>query len=86
MTQSRDPNLGSQARGAAETLMRHYRFGAYRVIRDPEGVVSLWAIEGSPNAQFSISFVDKGRVYNRLEDLSDNYLKSFVDYVRKSVR
>ena len=86
MTQSRDPNLAAQARGAVEALLRHYRFGAYRIIRDPEGVVSLWAIEGSPNARFSISFVDKGRVYNRLEDLPDNYLKSFVDYVRKTVR
>lgn len=83
---NRDFKLYGQAQDAAETLMRHYRFGAYRVIRDPEGFVSLWAIEGSPRAPFSISFVDKGRVYNRMEDVPDSLLKSFVEYVRKSVR
>ena len=86
MTPDRDLNLYNQAKRAAETLLRHYRFGAYRVIRDPEGVVSLWAIEGTPKAPFSISFVDKGRVYNKIEDVPDYLLKSFVEYVLKTVR
>jgi hypothetical protein len=77
-------NLSSQAKEAAASLMRRYRHGAYRAIRDPEGVVSLWAIEGSPNAPFSISFVDKGRVYNKIEDVPDHVLKAFIDHVRKS--
>jgi hypothetical protein len=50
-------NLYNQAKFAAESLMRHYRKGAYRVIKDPEGVISLWAIEGNPNDPFSISFL-----------------------------
>ena len=86
MTPIRDINLYSQAISAVESLMRHYRHGAYRVIRDPEGVVSLWAIEGCPNSPFSISFVDKGRVYNNIGDVPDYLLKSFINYVRKSVR
>lgn len=86
MTLNRDLNLLSQARSAVITLMRHYHHGAYRVIRDPEGVVSLWEIEGSPLAPFSISFVDRGRVYNRIEDVPDPVLKSFLEYVRKSIR
>ncbi|NTV51364.1 MAG: hypothetical protein HGA69_00820 [Desulfobulbaceae bacterium] len=86
MTHNSDFNLYSQAKSAVATLMRHYRYGAYRVIRDPEGVVSLWAIEGSPHAPFSITFVDKGRVYNRIEDVPDSVLKSFLEYVRKTVR
>jgi hypothetical protein len=64
--------------------MRHYRHGAYRVIRDPEGIVTLWEIEGSPNAPFSISFANKGRVYNKIEDVPDDLLKSFLEYVRKA--
>jgi hypothetical protein len=86
MTLNRDLHLYSQAKIGIEALMRHYRCGAYRVIRDPEGVVSLWAIEGSPHAPFSLTFVDKGRVYNRIEDVPDPVLKSFLEYVRKSIR
>jgi hypothetical protein len=86
MARNRDAILYSQAKSGVEALMRHYRYGAYRVIRDPEGVVSLWAIEGSPHAPFSITFVDKGRVYNRIEDVPDPVLKSFLEYVRKSIR
>ena len=79
-------NLYSQTKNAVESLMRHYRHGSYRAIRDPEGVVSLWAIEGKPNAPFSISFVDKGRVYLKIEALPDDFLRSFIEYVRKAVR
>lgn len=66
--------------------MRCYRHGAYRAIRDPEGAVSLWAIEGSPTAPFSLSFVDKGRVYNNINDVPHAFLISFIEYVRKTVR
>jgi hypothetical protein len=86
MTVVKNTNFYSQAKVATESLMRHYRKGAYRVIRDPEGVISLWAIEGNPNDQFSISFADKGRVYNKIEDVPDDMLKSFLEYVRKTVR
>ena len=82
----RDITIYNQAIVAVATLMRHYRHGAYRAIRNPEGVVSLWAIEGSPNAPFSISFVNKGRVYNKIEDVPDEMLKSFLEYVRKTIR
>jgi len=75
-----------QARNALEMLRRHYRNGAYRAIRNPDGVVSLWAIESSPATPFSLSFVEKGRVYNRIEDVPEDMLKSFVAYVLKSVR
>ena len=86
MTPTRNIDLYNQANSAVEILLRYYRHGAYRAIRDPDGVVSLWAIEGKPNAPFSISFVDKGRVYYSLDDVPDYVLKSFVEYVRKSVR
>lgn len=81
-----DSEIVTIAKSAAALLMRNYRHGAYRVIRDPEGVVSLWAIEGNPHAPFSISFVDKGRIYNNIDDVPDYVLKLFVEYVRKTVR
>lgn len=76
----------SLAKSAVASLMRRYRHGAYRAIRDPEGAVSLWAIDGSPNAPFSISFVEKGRVYNNIDDVPHVFLISFIEYVRKTVR
>jgi hypothetical protein len=78
--------IRTSAKIAVQALMRHYRHGAYRAMRNPEGVISLWAIEGSPGAPFSMSFVDKGRVYHRIEDVPEDFLKSFVEYVRKSVQ
>ena len=86
MTKIRDINLINQAKNAVQLLMIRYRYGSYRVIRDPEGVVSLWAIEGNARAPFSISFVDKGRVYINIEDISPDFLRAFLDYVRRSVR
>ena len=82
----KNTNLYSQAKLAAESLMRHFRKGAYRVIRDPEGVISLWAIEGNPNDPFSISFANRGRIYNKIEDVPDEMLKSFLEYFSKTVR
>ncbi len=86
MTPDRDGEIYSQAKNAVAILMRHYRKGAYRVIRDPEGAVSLWAIESGPNDPFSISFAYKGRVYNKIEDVPGEMLKSFLEYVRKAFR
>lgn len=86
MTPDRDREIKSQVKSAVAILMRHYRKGAYRVIKDPEGVISLWVIESGPNDPFSISFVDKGRVYNKIEDVPGEMLKSFLEYVRKAFR
>jgi len=84
MTESQ--SLLSQARSAVTTLLRQYRHGSYRIIIDPEEKVSLWAIEGSPNAPFTISFTYKGRVFNKVDDVPDLVLKAFIDYVRKYAR
>ena len=86
MAQNSDIDIINQAKSAAALLMRHYRHGSYRIIRDPEGVISLWAIEGSPNAPFTISFVDKGRVHYRIDEVPEYFLKSFIEYVGKSFR
>lgn len=83
MSLNRDPALYSRARSAVESLARHYRQGAYRIIRDPDGIISLWAIVGSPSAPFSVTFVHKGRVYTRIEDVPPEFLVSFLEYSQK---
>jgi len=82
----RDAALYNQAKSAVATLVSHYRYGAYRVIKDPDGIVSLWAIEGNAKAPFSISFVNKGRVYSNIDDVPQDFLKPFLECVRKSIR
>lgn len=86
MAATRDINLDHQAKSAVAALHRHYRHGAYRVIKDPDGVVSLWAIEGNAKAPFSLSFVDKGRVYGSIDDVPQDFLKPFLECVKKSIR
>lgn len=81
---SRD--MRPSAKLAVNTLFNYYRHGAYRIIKGPDGTINLWAIESNPNDTFSISFVDKGRVYNRIEDVPDSMLKSFVEYVQKTFK
>jgi hypothetical protein len=81
----RDPSLFNQAKTAVESIRRQHPYGAFRV-KDPEGSIYLWAIESSPREQFSISFVDKGRVYSRVEELPQDFLKSFLEYVRKNAQ
>jgi len=76
-------SVRTSAQMAVHALSRRYRNGAYRIIKDPEGTITLWAIESNPNDPFSISFVDKGRVYNRLDDVPELFLKAFVEYVQK---
>jgi len=79
-------SLLSQTRSALTALSRQYQHGAYRIIIDPEEKVSLWAIEGSPNAPFTVSFTYKGRVFNKVDDVPDLVLKVFINYVRKYAR
>lgn len=86
MTPNRDKELYDQAKRAVALLMRHYRYGAFRMLRDPEGVVSLWAIEGDAKASFSLSFVDRGRVYRIIDDVPPDFLKAFLEYVKNTLR
>jgi hypothetical protein len=64
--------------------MRIYQRGSYRLIRDPEGVISMWSIEGFEKCSFSLSFADRGRVSNTIEDMSPDFVRAFVEYVRKT--
>jgi hypothetical protein len=80
---NKEPNLYNQGKNAVAILMRSRRHGSYHVIRDPEGVFSLWAIEGCEREPFSLSFANRGRISSNIEDMPPEFVRGFVDYVRK---
>lgn len=80
---TKDTLIYSQGKSALTVLMGIRKRGAYRVIRDPEGVVSMWAIEGTERGPFTVTFADRGRVSAKLEVMSPDFVKAFVEYVNK---
>jgi hypothetical protein len=54
------------------------------VIRDPEGVISLWTIEGYERDPFSVSFADRGRISGNIEDMSPEFVRALIEFVRKN--
>ena len=81
-----DKDLYQKGNSAVLALARVYPRGAYRAIRDPEGVISFWTIEGYEQSSFSISFACRGRVSQNMEDMPPEFVRAFVEYVRKSTR
>ena len=81
-----DPNLHNQGKKAVDQLMHRHQRGAFRIIRDPEGVVSLWAIEGAEKGPFSITFADQGRISANIEQMSPAFVKAFLEFVSKTAR
>ncbi|QEM69375.1 hypothetical protein FO488_15245 [Geobacter sp. FeAm09] len=82
---TRDVHLYNQGKNALALLVHRYRQrGSYRIIRDPEGVISLWAIEGYERSPFSVSFADRGRISGNMEDMSPEFVRAFIEYVRKN--
>ena len=81
---NKDVNLYNQGKGALAQLVRLYQRGSYRVIRDPEGAISLWAIEGYERAPFSVSFADRGRISGNIEEMSPEFVRAFIEYVRRT--
>lgn len=82
---NKDVALYNQGKNAIMMLARSRQRGSYHVIRDPEGVVSMWAIEGEERGPFKISFADKGCITGNIEILSPEFVKAFVAYVGKTV-
>jgi glucokinase len=82
----RDLRLYSEARNAAAALRQKYQSGAYRVIRDPEGVVSLWLVEGLEHSPFSLQFANRGRISGDINDMPPEFARAFLDYVRKTLK
>ena len=81
---STDQNLYNLGLNAVAHLKRRYQQGTYRIIRDPDGVISLWAIECTEMMPFSVSFADQGRVSPYIEQMSPAFVKAFIDYVKRT--
>jgi hypothetical protein len=80
---NKDRDLYHHGKIAVAALMRIRQRGTYRVIRDPEGVISLWAIEGTERGPFALSFADQGHMAGNIEAMSPGFVRAFVDYVSK---
>jgi len=81
-----DANLFNQAKNSLAALRQLYPRGAYRVIRDPEGVITLWALEGLERDPFSIQFANRGRISYQIEDMPPDFVRAFIDYVKKALK
>jgi len=82
---TKDANLYNLGKSAIVTLALNRQHGSYRVIRDPEGVITIWAIEGLERGPFAISFANKGRISGNIEDMPPEFVKAFVEYIKKTV-
>ena len=78
---STDPKICTRGISAVALLKKHYQRGAYRIIRDPDGVISIWAIEGTGKTPFSVSFADQGRIRGRIDQMSPAFIKAFLEYM-----
>ncbi len=83
---NRDQDFYRQGKLAMTTLMRMRQRGTYHVIRDPEGVITMWAIEGEERKPFALSFADRGRISADIEKMSPEFVRAFVEYVRRLTR
>jgi hypothetical protein len=81
-----DLKLSQEAQGAIVLLRQKYQRGVYRVIRDPEGVISFWAIEGLEQNPFSLQFANRGRISSNVADMPADFVRAFINFVRKTVR
>ena len=81
----KDAAIYSLGRNALTQLAQNRQHGSYHVIRDPEGVISMWAIEGEERGPFRISFANRGRISGKIEDMPPEFVKSFVEFVQKTI-
>lgn len=82
---TRDTALYNVGKNALLLLAKNRQRGAYHVVRDPDGVVSIWSVEGEERGPFRISFANRGRISGNIEDMPPEFVKSFVEYVQKSI-
>ncbi len=82
---TKDTTLYNLGKNAVMTLAKNRQRGSYRVIRDPDGVISVWSIEGEEHNPLRMSFANKGRVSGNIEDMPPEFVKAFVEYVQRTV-
>jgi hypothetical protein len=78
--------LYNQGKAAVAAYCRHVsQRGWYRIIRDPEGSISLWDILGTQAKPFSITFVDRGRQSQDLGRMSPEFVKGMLQCLNQEL-
>jgi len=82
---TRDATLDNLGKGALLQLAKRLQRGCYHVIRDPEGVITVWSVEGEERGPLRMSFANRGRVSGNLEDMPPEFVRALVAYVQKTM-
>ena len=82
---TKDVALYNLGKNAIMILAKNRQRGSYRVIKDPDGVISVWSVEGEERSPFRVSFANRGRISWNIEDMPPDFVKSFVEYVQRTV-
>ncbi len=76
---SRNAELYRQGHDAVAAFCMHVsKRGWYRIIRDPEGSISIWDILNTQSKPFAVTFVDRGRSSQDLESMSPEYVNGLL--------
>lgn len=59
--------------------------GAYRIIRDPEGTVSIWDIIGTKMKPFEVTFADCGRMSRNIEAMSPEFHRGVLECLSREL-
>jgi hypothetical protein len=79
-------DLYRQGNAAIAAFCRHVsQRGWYRIIRDPEGNISIWDIVGTQAKPFSITFAERGRTSQELERMSPEFVQGMMQCLRKEI-
>jgi hypothetical protein len=78
-------NIYAVGKDAVALLAKNCQRGSVHAVRDPDGVVSLWAIEGEERGPFRITFANRGRISGKIEDMPPEFVKAFVEFVERTV-
>lgn len=77
------PQLYKEAAAAVAAFREQVgRRGAYRLVRAPDGVVSMWDLIGREMHRFEMTFAERGRISCRIEDMSPEFAKGVIAYLR----
>ncbi len=82
---TKDAALYNLGKHAIVILAKNRRRGSYRVIKDPDGVITVWSIEGEEREPFRVSFANRGRISWDIEDMPADFVRAFVDYVQRTI-
>jgi len=77
-------NIYDEGKSAVAALAKTRQRGSYHAVRDPEGAVTLWSVQGEERGPFRITFANRGRISGNIEEMPPEFVKAFVEYVRRS--